>query len=88
MSHLATAVFTSFDYQLVAKHLHVYNTHSGYIHYEILLLPVQDPHTGAEILKCLTPAMVLCSVPHVMRSSSEFLWETFYLYRTFRCQVH
>ena len=31
--------------------------------------------------------MVLCSVPHVMRFSSEFLKKTSHQYRSFQCQV-
>ena len=53
----------------------------------VLISRTQIPHTGAEILRCLTPAMVLCSVPHMMRFSSEFLKKISRQYRTFQCQV-
>ena len=48
---------------------------------------LQVPHTGAEILKCLKPVTVLCSVLHVMRFSSEFQKKTSHQYRPFQCQV-
>jgi len=74
---LIVNVVTSYAHPWTCKHF--------FVQYGLLLLQV--PHTGAEILKCLIPAMVFCSVPRVRRSFSEFLKKISHQYRPFQCQV-